>query len=1013
MLRSKISGSVVALALLAAQIPLAWAAAEEPGRIAVRFGVHPTFERMVFDWPRQVDFRIESRERLTVLEFDQAARIDPAALKAGLKRVASEVQVVESGTQLRLGFTLGDGVRLRTSRLGSKVVIDFLRDADARSPATSPDAEIASTMGPALAGIAPAVGTAASPEAPRELPPAVAPRAALDPPQSLRLISPPASSSSPPAYATVPVPHAAPGAATARVSAGPAGSEIATAVPVDVVRTLDGDALRFEWPQAVGAAVFARGEALWIAFDQRATFDLSQVQARRGDLVGEIQNIPATGAVLRLTPPGGTAAALRRDGTAWLVELPSVLRSRTALGPIAPARLTIHGAGDPPATTLAVEIEGTRAILEVTDPEIGDILVVVPSEAAGAGVGESLSFPQVRLLGTIQGLAIVPLADGIIVRSRQGGVDVTAPRGLDISALPSPASSTPNTQPLFDLVSWRRAGDNFVEARQSLQRTITQTGPAVEGRGAARLDLARFLFARAMGSDALGMLRLVEQDDVQLAASAPVRALRGAAALMVSDLQTARELNHASLDGSAEIRLWRGALAVAEGDSTRAASLFAGVPDISVRYPAPFANRIGLALATARLAANDLVGTHARLNQVADNRPTSAERGEIDYLRGRILAAAGDYAAAVTIWQQVEDGQPVPARVGAALARVDALLAEEKLTPAEAVVELDKLRFAWRGDEREFAVLSRLGRLQVAAGDARMGLQTLRQAVTYFPDRRENKELVAIMGESFQRFFLEDADAGGAPVVMVGVFEEFRELTPSGPRGDEIMRRVADRMIAMDLVERAGELLDHMVKHRLTGAARAALGTRLALVRLLDRKPVEALNALEISQSGELGAELRLERTRLEARALADLGRAREAIQRLEGDLAPDAERLRLEIQWRSEDWAAAADSIGRLMGENYVGFVIDDEQARRIVHLAVVLALAGDEAGLRRTRERFGPAIEHGPYKSIFATLTTHPLGVVPEVGQIAGHLAAAAPLQSFLATYRSRIAGAVPAGG
>ena len=38
------------------------------------------------------------------------------------------------------------------------------------------------------------------------------------------------------------------------------------------------------------------------------------------------------------------------------------------------------------------------------------------------------------------------------------------------------------------------------------------------------------------------------------------------------------------------------------------------------------------------------------------------------------------------------------------------------------------------------------------------------------------------------------------------MFYEFRELTPIGRRGDEMIRRLADRLVAVDLLDQAGEL---------------------------------------------------------------------------------------------------------------------------------------------------------------------------------------------------------------
>ena len=50
------------------------------------------------------------------------------------------------------------------------------------------------------------------------------------------------------------------------------------------------------------------------------------------------------------------------------------------------------------------------------------------------------------------------------------------------------------------------------------------------------------------------------------------------------------------------------------------------------------------------------------------------------------------------------------------------------------------------------------------------------------------------------------------------MFYEFRELTPIGRRGDEMIRRLADRLVAVDLLDQASELLQYQIDQRLEGA---------------------------------------------------------------------------------------------------------------------------------------------------------------------------------------------------
>ncbi|MEJ0067681.1 MAG: hypothetical protein WDO24_01900 [Pseudomonadota bacterium] len=72
------------------------------------------------------------------------------------------------------------------------------------------------------------------------------------------------------------------------------------------------------------------------------------------------------------------------------------------------------------------------------------------------------------------------------------------------------------------------------------------------------------------------------------------------------------------------------------------------------------------------------------------------------------------------------------------------------------------------------------------------------------------------------------------PLTALALYDDFRDLTPPGPRGDKMIQNLADRLVAMDLLDRAGELLDYQIKNRLSGTEKARIGARLAVVQMLD-----------------------------------------------------------------------------------------------------------------------------------------------------------------------------------
>ena len=179
------------------------------------------------------------------------------------------------------------------------------------------------------------------------------------------------------------------------------------------------------------------------------------------------------------------------------------------------------------------------------------------------------------------------------------------------------------------------------------------------------------------------------------------------------------------------------------------------------------------------------------------------------------------------------------------------------------------LRWAWRGDTFEFNVLSNLGQFYLDKKDYRNGLIKLRMAANYFSNTPYALASQRKMEDIFLDLYLYDKADELPPLTALALFDEFRDLTPVTPEGDVMIQKLANRLIDVDLLGRAGLILDHQVRLRLTGVQKSKVGKRLAEVRLLDRNPKLALAALDISEIEE-PIDLELARHRLYLRVLSN-----------------------------------------------------------------------------------------------------------------------------------------------
>jgi hypothetical protein len=216
---------------------------------------------------------------------------------------------------------------------------------------------------------------------------------------------------------------------------------------------------------------------------------------------------------------------------------------------------------------------------------------------------------------------------------------------------------------------------------------------------------------------------------------------------------------------------------------------------------------------------------------------------------------------------------------------------------------------------------------------------------------------------------------GGAdkmkPVDALALFYDNMDLTPIGPDGDEMIRRMADRLVAVDLLGPAANLLAYQVDKRLDGIAKAQVATRLAAIYLMDHKADKAVAAIrDTSITGLPDTEMHA-RMLLEARAFAALKQWDNALDLIAVDQAEDTRRLRADIYWESGNWAVAGQKAEELVGDAQPQAPLGDQDRAELLRATVAYSLANDSASLERLRTRFGARMRGTPDANIFAVLS------------------------------------------
>ncbi|RJF87116.1 hypothetical protein D3874_08825 [Oleomonas cavernae] len=657
---------------------------------------------------------------------------------------------------------------------------------------------------------------------------------------------------------------------------------------------------------------------------------------------------------------------------------------------------------------LAIKVAGAHAALNLIDPDIGDTITVVPVTKGGAGILAAARLPDLSLLASTQGIAFLPLSDGLETLVDANAVVITGPQGgLTLSGTPPavPGHGRGPAQAGLDVGTWALPG-NVGDLRAQLAREVSTAEPA--NRQQARLRFARYLVSQGLGAEAIGLAKLIAQDDPALADDLGFRQMRGIAqAMQERPAEALTDLSLPALEFSPDAVLWRGYALAAQGQTAQAHRVFAGTAAVD-HYPAHIATRLLAAMTDTALAADDLAAAAEFSRALGERAATAATKAQAQALAGRVALRNADVPAAREQFEAALASGERTARVDAELGLIELGLADGTMTRPQAIERLDRLRYAWRGDAKELAVLRRLADLQLAEGRWRDGLETLRVAMKLFPDDPGRDALAETQVAAFRRLFLLGAADALPPVQAVALYFDYRDLTPLGADGDEMIRRLADRLIQVELLDQAKTLLTHQVTYRLQGIAQAQVAANLALLHLADHEAAKALGVLDGTEQPTLPEATARLRRLLRAGALADLGRGAEAKALLAGDSSEDAARLGAEIAWNARDWAGAAQSLGRLLANVTppAGGPPGAGTERLALRLAIAAALAKDAERLKALVQKWGPSMAQSKSAEAFAMLTgtTDPSAIATR--NLAQTMANAGADTGFMDMLRQRLA-------
>jgi hypothetical protein len=1025
--------------------------------IRVRASVQPTFVRFVFELPEGTGVNTVLNEKTLALTFSSALSFDLADAKlAAPSNVASIGQKIEGDASTVEVALIGD-VDVHSFREEKNYIVDIGFQQPEKPSILSKPAAVAGHAPAASAPAArdkPAVEAAparqsgelvpptsesiareakldakseaaAKPEAAaksepaarsepaaKPSPAAVEPLTAAAPEKESAVAAAPAAKETPIAAAAPPAASVAAPPAAAALKAAPAASEptaksgTGNGGTVDAKRSSDSLRLTFSFASRVPAALFRRADVAWLVFDSVDPIDLEPIRREGGSVVADVGRISLEkGQAIRIRLNRPQLASLRSGdeagaGQSWVVMLADSMQ--TPAQPLA----ALRNIADPANATVAVPLANPGLLHRLVDPDAGDALMVITAPPPARGFVKRQDFVEFSLLESVHGVVIAPNADEVTASVASDKITLSRPGGLTLSSANAVAQrASSSVRPLFDVNEWRKNQQQPFGGRlDMLVSAVTQaTG---NQKTSLRLDLVRFYLSRGMYPEAKAVLDLVLEETKpgqELPEALMTHAI--ASILMGRPELGLKDLANPAIGSSYNAQLWKALAYARQQKWMEAREKFKNI-ELAVTSLPPELQAIAISEAMrASLEAKDFSGAAARSSELGLLEIEPEMKPSVLLMQGRLDEALGREKDALGKYHEVIASSDRAAASEARLLEIALLQKRDEITQDDALRGLEILAVTWRGDGIEIRAMQMLARIYAALGRYGEALNSARTATDLQSNSEVSRQIQDEAAALFSQIFLSQKGDDLPLIDALAMFYEYRELTPIGRRGDEMIRRLADRLVAVDLLDQASELLQYQVDHRLEGAARAQVASRLAMVYLMNRKPDRAIAALRSTRIADLAGELRQQRLLLEARAQSDIGRRDLALDIIANVGGREAIRLRSDIYWAARRWREASEQIELYYADRWRDFKpLSGQEKGDVIRAVLGYALAEDSLGLARFREKYAPLMNGEKDQALMETASRPASSNSGDFAQIAKMAASVDTLDGFLRDMKSR---------
>ena len=721
--------------------------------------------------------------------------------------------------------------------------------------------------------------------------------------------------------------------------------------------------LEFPFGPEIAAAAFAREQYIWIAFNTNIDIDLSAISKNFSDfkVIQDKDNL-----VLRFKQNlTGKISAELQNGK-WIFKI-----SRNPKIHLSPA-ITLSEYFNPASRGMSFMVDKASKPITVVDPDIYDKITIIPIAQAPTSVAIKRNSVDFELLQTGQGIAIIQKSDNVRVKLSDRNLEIIAPNYVSDLEIPSevldatkdllekdisPLGHNAKTLlPYFDGIKYE--DKNFLADKMRLTQQISKS-KSEEELNVNRFKLLRFYFKHGLFKEALVYSNVIKSSDKDFFnRNLNLQFLQAVIYILSQEYMDASKAidileKNPNLDEffKDEVLLWKKYNFANQEIPIDKIGYVENTDKFLFVYPAKlkwdFAlKELNILLYKDKPTEQDLQDALYLVDNMGDApMHTSLHlQNSLAFFLAKYNIAIGETNAGkryLTKLSKAWDDPENKARSEFELVKI--LIKNGEINQSDAIFRLEKASTLWRGDNLEYELMLVIADLYKKNKDLVKAMRVYDYILKNFSKDAKNLTITAEMVKIFNEIFRP----GGYIEILddfsvVALFNEFRELTPIGPVGDQVVIAVAKRLLNLDLLDSAEAMLKYQVDYRLQSEEKVTIANNLAFIYIINNKPEKAVEILNQTDKYNYNYREYLERLRIRASALIKQKKYDQALYLISQDRNFEADLLREEIFFKQGKWETLIPILeAKLMDKLVNKKELMKYETKDVIKLAIAYALS------------------------------------------------------------------------